>query len=160
MGHGQMLRVSKDLRVRVSRVSQVTRVSSGDAQADPRASHLHLMMIPPGMRGTPHVHAGQQVAVFMVSGVAEVFHGAGLTRRATIRAGDVLYLPPGMPHLLVNRADATSIAVVARDQPAPDRIAGGAHGDAGPVTRQDDTRQVELPRHLAGLRALPVAERG
>ena len=151
-----MLRVSKDLRVRVSRVSQATRVSPGGPQADPRASSLHLMMIPPGMRGTPHVHASQQIAVFMVSGAAEVWHGAGLARRAAIRAGDVLYLPPGVPHLLVNRADATSIAVVARTGLAGDRTADGTPGD----TEHDDTRQVELPRHLAGLRALPVAERG
>ena len=155
MGHGQMLRVSKDLRVRVSRVSQVTRVSQDVPQADPRASSLHLMMIPPGMRGTPHVHVGRQIAVFMVSGAAEVWHGAGLTKRATIRAGDVLYLPPGMPHLLVNRADATSIAVVARSETAGDRTADGTADNAKQVDKQ-----VELPRHLAGLRALPVAERG
>ena len=156
MGHGQMLRVSKGLRVRVSHVSQVTRVSQDDPQPDLRASSLHLMMIPPGMRGTPHVHTGQQIAVFVVSGAAEVWHGAGLTRRSTIRAGDVLHLPPGMPHLLVNHADATAIAVVARTEPAGRGTGDGSTADG----RHDDTKPVELPRHLAGLRALPVAERG
>jgi uncharacterized RmlC-like cupin family protein len=154
MGHGQMLRVSKDLRTRVSRLSQITRVSPDTPQADLPTSGLHLMMIPPGMRGTPHIHAGQEIALFMVSGQAEVWHGAGLARQSTVRAGDVLYLPPGTPHLLVNRADATSIAVVARAEPT---AAGTDSTDDG---RGDDARPVELPRHLAGLLGLPVAERG
>jgi uncharacterized RmlC-like cupin family protein len=148
MGHRQMLRVSKDLRAHVSSVSdisRVTQISSGGPQAGGRASALHLLMIPPGMRGTPHVYVGQETALFMVSGLAEVWHGAGLARRCTVRAGDVLYLPPGTPHLAVNRADSTSIAVVARTEPADHT--------------GDYSNPIELPRHLAGLRGLPVAER-
>jgi uncharacterized RmlC-like cupin family protein len=144
MGHGQMLRVSKDLRTRVSRLSSATPVPQHGPPAGAVPSALHLVLIPPGMRGTPHVHTSQQTALFMVSGEAEVWYGAGLARRATVRAGDLLSLPPGTPHLAVNHADATSIAVVARTESAD----GGT-----------DTHPIELPRHLAGLRGLPVAER-
>jgi len=141
-----MLRVSKDLRSRISRVPLVTRVSQDDQRAGLPASGLHLVMIPPGMRGIPHVHAGQETGLFMVSGEAEVWYGAGLARRCTVRAGDFLYLPAGTPHLAVNQTDVISIAVAT----SADGAAGGA---------PDDTSPVELPRHLAGLAGLPVAGR-
>ena len=139
-----MLRVSKDLRSRIYRVPNVTRVSQDDPRASLPASGLHLVMIPPGTRGIPHVHAGQETALFMVSGEAEVWYGPGLARRCTVRAGDFLYLPPGTPHLAVNQSDVISIAVAASAD------ADGARGDTNPV---------ELPRHLAGLARLPVAGR-
>ena len=102
---------------------------------------LHLALIPPGTRGAPHFHAGHETAVYIVSGETEVWHGAGLARRSTARAGDVVYIQPGAPHLAVNRGEVTSIAVVARtgQQEQPAAVA------------------MELPRHLAGLRSLPVA---
>ena len=70
-------------------------------------------MIPPGTRGLPHLH-GHETAGYVVSGEAEVWHGTGLIRRSVVRAGDFIYIPPGTPHLAVNRGDVTSIAVVAR----------------------------------------------
>ena len=142
-----MLRVSKDLRSRISRVPHITRVSQDDPRADLSASGLHLVMIPPGMRGIPRVRAGEETALFMVSGEADVWYGAGLARRCTVRAGDFLYLPPGTPHLAVNQTDVISIAVVT----SADAAMGGAHDDG--------TNPVELPRHLAGLEGLPVAGR-
>jgi uncharacterized RmlC-like cupin family protein len=106
----------------------------------PRALRLHLVMIRPGTRGLPHFHDGRETAVYMVSGEAEVWHGAGLGKRTVVRAGDFIYVPPGAPHLAVNRGDVTSIAVVARADPGDQAVE---------VT-------VELPRHLAALRSVPV----
>jgi uncharacterized RmlC-like cupin family protein len=97
-------------------------------------------MIPPGTRRLPHFHAAAESAIYVVSGEADVWHGADLARRSAVRAGDVIYIPPGTPHLAVNRGDVTSIAVVARVDPAD---------HAEPVV-------IELPRHLAGLLAYPV----
>jgi uncharacterized RmlC-like cupin family protein len=97
-------------------------------------------MIRPGTRGLPHFHDGHETGVYMVSGEAEVWHGAGLGKRTLVRAGDFIYVPPGAPHLAVNRGDATSIAVVAR---------AGSGDQPVQVT-------VELPRHLAALRSVPV----
>lgn len=105
-----------------------------------RELRLHLVMIPPGTRRLPHFHAGAGSAIYVVSGGADVWHGTDLAERSAVRAGDFLYLPPGMPHLAVNRGEVTSIAVVARADPA-DRT--------GPVV-------IELPRHLAGLLSYPV----
>jgi uncharacterized RmlC-like cupin family protein len=105
-----------------------------------QALRPHLVMIPPGTRGTPHLHPEHGTAVYLVSGEAEVWHGPGLRTRSAVRAGDFVYIPPGAPHLAVNRGDVTSVAVTARAHP------------------WDNTGAfvVELPRHLAGLRNVPV----
>jgi len=109
--------------------------------AGARALGLNLVMMPPGTRGMPHYHDGQETAFYVVSGEAEVWHGADLAKRSRVRAGDFIYIPPGTPHLAVNRGDVTSIAVAARTDPADN--GGGV--------------MIELPRHLAGLLSLPVA---
>jgi uncharacterized RmlC-like cupin family protein len=109
--------------------------------SDAKALRLHLVMIPPGTRGLPHFHADRESAVYMVSGEADVWHGTGLVRRSAVRAGDFIYVPPGTPHLAVNRGEVTSIAVVARNDPAD----------------QADAVVIGLPRHLTGLLSYPVA---
>ena len=105
------------------------------------ALRLHIVMIPPGTRGMPHFHADCATAIYLVSGEADVWHGTGLVKRSAVRAGDFIYIPPGTPHLAVNRGDVTSIGVAARPDPAD----------------QADAVVIELPRHLAGLLSLPVA---
>jgi uncharacterized RmlC-like cupin family protein len=115
-------------------------------------------MIPPGTRGLPHRH-GRETAGYVVSGEAEVWHGTGLIRRSVVRAGDFIYIPPGTPHLAVNRGDVTSIAVVAR----ADQEAGGSQAsdqDADDQEDQGDSVSVDLPRHLAGLLIYPVGYGG
>jgi uncharacterized RmlC-like cupin family protein len=156
MGYGQMLRVSKvddwlsrqptrrDLRSSdecvIVRSAGAPRAGTDAVSAGARALGVNLVMIPPGSRGMPHYHDGE-TALYLVSGETEVWYGAGLVRRSLVRAGDFIYIPPGTPHLAVNRGDVTSIAVVAETDPA---------GDAGTVV-------IELPRHLVGLLSLPVA---
>jgi uncharacterized RmlC-like cupin family protein len=103
---------------------------------------LHLALIPPGSRGLPHLHADHETAIYVVSGEAEVWHGPGLARRSAARAGDFIYIPPGTPHLAVNRSDVTSIAVVGRSGRA----------------NQTSAVMIELPRHLDGLASFPVAD--
>ena len=157
MGYGQMLRVSKvddwlnrqptrrDLRSGddcvIIRSAGAPRAGANAVTAGARALGVNLVMIPPGSRGMPHYHEERETALYLVSGETEVWFGAGLAKRSTVRAGDFIYIPPGTPHLAVNRGDVTSIAVVAESDPADDA----------------DTIVVELPRHLAGLLSLPVA---
>jgi uncharacterized RmlC-like cupin family protein len=157
MGYGQMLRVSKvddwlnrqptrrDLRSNddcvIIRSAGAPRAGVNGVSAGARALGLNLVMIPPGSRGMPHYHDGHETALYLVSGQSEVWYGGDLAKRSLVRAGDFIYIPPGTPHLAVNRGDVTSIAVVAKTDPAD---------DAGTVV-------IELPRHLAGLLSLPVA---
>lgn len=114
-------------------------VSSRSAGA--RALCLHLVTIPPGTRGVPHVHDGHESAIYTISGQAEVWHGAGLRHRTVVKAGDFMYVPPGTPHLPVNRGDVTTVAVVARTDPQ----------------EQESVVRLSLPPHLADLDGLPVA---
>jgi uncharacterized RmlC-like cupin family protein len=102
---------------------------------------LHLVMIPPGTRGMPHYHAEHESAIYTVSGETEVWHGDGLLQRTVVRAGDFMYVPPGTPHLPVNRGNVMSVSVVARTDPE----------------EQESVVVLELPRHLANLLSLPVA---
>jgi uncharacterized RmlC-like cupin family protein len=119
-----------------------TGVSSRSAGA--RALCLHLVTIPPGSRGIPHLHDGHESAIYIASGQTEVWHGTGLRQRSVVRAGDFIYIPPGIPHLPVNRGDVTAVAVVARTDP---------HEQESIVT-------LSLPPHLAELNAVPVASPG
>ena len=112
-------------------MSLATGVSSRSAGA--RGLCLHLVTIPPGTRGVPHVYT--------VSGETEVWHGEGLRHRAVVTAGDFLYVPPGTPHLPVNRSEVTAVAVVARTDPR----------------EQESVVTLSLPPHLADLNAFPVA---
>jgi len=102
---------------------------------------MHLVTIPPGTRGVPHFHSGHESAIYTVSGETEVWHGEGLRNRTIVRAGDFMYVPPGTPHLPVNRSEAMTVALVARTDPA----------------EQESVVVVGLPDHLADLRALPIA---
>lgn len=120
----------------VSLTSGISNRSAGS-----KALCLHLVIIPPGTRGMPHYHAEHESAIYTVSGETEVWHGDGLLQRTIVRAGDFMYVPPGTPHLPVNRGTATSVSVVARTDPE----------------EQESVVIIELPRHLAELLSLPVA---
>jgi uncharacterized RmlC-like cupin family protein len=116
-----------------------TGVSSQSAGA--QALCLHMVTIPPGTRGIPHMHDGHESAIYTVSGETEVWHGAGLRQRTVVKAGDFMYVPPGIPHLPVNRSDLMTVAVVARTDPA----------------ERESVVTLSLPPHLAELDAFPVA---
>jgi len=120
-------------------VSLAAGVTSRSAGA--HALCLHLVTIPPGTRGVPHFHAGHESAIYTVSGETEVWHGEGLQQCTVVKAGDFMYVPPGTPHLPVNRSGVMTIAVVARTDPE----------------EQESVVTLTLPPHLAELSAYPVA---
>lgn len=117
---------------------------SGPPSGEPTL-RLHLVMIPPGTRGLPHLH-DHETAGYVVSGVAEFWHGTGLVRRSVVRAGDFIYIPPGTPHLAVNRGDVTSIAVVAR----PCRVGTVQQVSGQPVNGQQVNGQHVSDEQVSG----------
>jgi uncharacterized RmlC-like cupin family protein len=123
----------------VSLASGVSETSAGS-----RALCMHVLTIPPGTRGTPHLHDSHETAIYIAEGEVEVWHGTGLVGRAVLRAGDFLYVPPGIPHLPVNRGGVSMVAVVARTDPA----------------EQESVMVLDLPPHLSELRAMGVAAHG
>jgi len=118
-------------------------VSRGSAGS--RALCMHVLTIPPGTRGTPHLHEGHETAIYIADGEVEVWHGPGLALRSELRAGDFLYVPPGTPHLPVNKTTSPMVAVVARTDPA----------------EQESVVVLDLPPHLtSALAGFPVAAHG
>jgi uncharacterized RmlC-like cupin family protein len=107
-----------------------------------KALCMRLMMLPPGTRGTPHSHNGHESAIWVAMGEAEIWHGPGLCGRTVVHAGDFLYIPPGIPHLPVNRSETRMmVAVMARTDPA----------------ERESVILCDLPPHLNGLFSVPVA---
>jgi uncharacterized RmlC-like cupin family protein len=85
--------------------------------AGARGICMHLLTIPPGDRARAHMHADHETAIYVLSGEAEMWHGERLERHMVLRAGDMLYIPAGEPHLPANRSDAPVTAVIARTDP-------------------------------------------
>jgi uncharacterized RmlC-like cupin family protein len=131
--------ITEDGEVIVIRPGHHAAGASGSA-AGSRAPRVQLVTIPPGTRGVPHVHDGHESAIYTVSGETEVWHGEGLRQHTVVKAGDFMYVPPGTPHLPVNRGDVLTVAVVARTDPED----------------QPSVVTLSLPPHLAELDALPV----
>jgi Cupin domain len=79
---------------------------------------MHVLMTPPGTRGTPHLHEGHETAIFIADGEVEVWHGPGLTLRTVLRAGDFLCVTPGTPDWR-SASVGTSRCSVTVSTPAP-----------------------------------------
>lgn len=78
---------------------------------------LHLLTIPPGGRAKAHLHAAHETAVYVISGEGVMFWGERLEHEMVSRAGDIVYIPAGVPHLPLNRGPEPVVAVVARTDP-------------------------------------------
>jgi uncharacterized RmlC-like cupin family protein len=78
---------------------------------------MHLLTIPPGGRAKAHMHQGHETAIYVLSGEAVTLHGERLEHRTVTRAGDLFYIPPGVPHLPMNLSDKPVSAVIARTDP-------------------------------------------
>ena len=78
---------------------------------------MHLLTIPPGDKAKAHLHENHETAIYVLSGEAEMWYGEGLAEHMVVKAGDMLYIPAGTPHLPANRSDKPVTAVVARTDP-------------------------------------------
>jgi uncharacterized RmlC-like cupin family protein len=78
---------------------------------------MHLLIIQPGQRAKAHMHADHETAVYVLSGEAHMWFGEKLENHMTAKAGDMVYIPAGMPHLPANLSDEPITAVIARTDP-------------------------------------------
>ena len=85
---------------------------------------MHLVVIPPGGRSEPHSHLAYETGIYVLEGTVRTRWGAALEHEVVSRAGDFLFIPPGMPHEAINLSDSEPArAVVARNDPAEqDRV--------------------------------------
>ncbi|MGO4436595.1 cupin domain-containing protein [Rhizobium sp. RAF56] len=78
---------------------------------------MHLLTIPPGGRAKAHLHEAHETAVYVLSGEVHTWFGDNLEEHVIVRAGEMLYIPAGVPHLPANLSDKPSTAVIARTDP-------------------------------------------
>lgn len=78
---------------------------------------MHLLTIPPGGRARAHMHDAHETAIYVLSGVSEMWHGDRLQHHIRVEAGDMLYIPAGEPHLPLNPGPEPVMAVIARTDP-------------------------------------------
>ncbi len=85
--------------------------------AGARGICMHLLTIPPGARAKAHLHEDHETAIYVLSGEAQMWYGERLERHMLTRAGDMVYIPAGVPHLPANLSDQPVVAVIARTDP-------------------------------------------
>jgi uncharacterized RmlC-like cupin family protein len=78
---------------------------------------MHLLRMPPGTRAKAHLHEAHETAIYVISGTASMWYGDHLEQHLTVRSGDYVYIPAGVPHLPYNVGSETAVAVLARTDP-------------------------------------------
>ena len=78
---------------------------------------MHLLTIPPGGRAKAHKHEHHETAIYVISGAGHTWYGERLENVAIVRAGEMFYIPAGVPHLPANLRDEPITAVIARTDP-------------------------------------------
>jgi uncharacterized RmlC-like cupin family protein len=66
---------------------------------------MHLLTIPPGGRAKAHLHENHETALYVLDGEAVTLYGERLENYIHTRAGDLVYIPAGVPHLPINLSD-------------------------------------------------------
>lgn len=80
---------------------------------------MHLVVIPPGARSEPHLHLGYETGIYVLEGTVLTRWGEKFENEVLSRAGEFLFVPPGVPHEAINLSDTDPArAVVARNDPA------------------------------------------
>ena len=78
---------------------------------------MHLLTIPPGGRAKAHMHESHETAIYCLAGEALTYWGHRLENVTTLKAGEMFYIPAGMPHLPMNATDKPASAIIARTDP-------------------------------------------
>jgi uncharacterized RmlC-like cupin family protein len=78
---------------------------------------MHLVTVPPGGRAKAHLHESHETALYVLEGETVTLYGDRLQHHFVTRAGDLAYIPAGVPHLPVNLSESPASAVIARTDP-------------------------------------------
>lgn len=76
---------------------------------------LNVATIPPGGVAYAHIHVGFDLMLYILEGNVRHEYGPGLKKSIENKAGDFIYIEPGIPHEVFNMSDTDPVvAVVAR----------------------------------------------
>jgi uncharacterized RmlC-like cupin family protein len=87
------------------------------ASAGSRAICMTVVELPPGARARTHLHRGIETAVHVLEGETGMYFGERLGEHLVARAGEYIFVPADMPHLVFNQSGAPCRAVVAHSAP-------------------------------------------
>jgi uncharacterized RmlC-like cupin family protein len=97
-------------------VTYAAGISAGTAGA--RGLCLQLASLPPGARARAHRHDEHESAAYVIDGEMVMWFGEQLEHKLVARPGDFIYIPNGVPHLVLNASDREpAVAVLARTDP-------------------------------------------
>lgn len=82
-----------------------------------RALCMHVAAMPPRSRGAVHMHDSHESSLYVTEGVTRTYFGPNLEHYVDSRAGELVYIPAGMPHLAANLKNAPAKGVLARTDP-------------------------------------------
>ena len=83
------------------------------ASAGARGLCMTVLPLPDGARARTHLHRGIETAAYILEGVVDMYYGERLEHFIQACAGEYVYVPADMPHLVLNRSGAPARAVVA-----------------------------------------------
>lgn len=83
------------------------------ATAGSRALCMTVLTLPDGARARTHLHRGIETAAWMIEGRVEMYYGDRLEHLLQAKAGEYVFIPADMPHLVLNRSGAPCRALVA-----------------------------------------------
>ena len=76
---------------------------------------MNVATIPPGGVAYAHIHVGFELMLYILEGHVRHEYGPGCAKVVENRAGDFIYIEPGVPHEVFNMSDTEPVvAVVAR----------------------------------------------
>jgi len=78
-----------------------------------RGISMTVVTLPDGARARTHLHRAIETAVYVIEGETEMYFGDALQESLVARAGEYVYIPADMPHLVINRSGASCRALVA-----------------------------------------------
>lgn len=80
-----------------------------------RQLSMNVATIPPGGVAAAHIHVGFEVMLYILQGNVRHEFGPNLEHAIENRAGDFIFIEPGVPHEVFNISDTEPVvAVVAR----------------------------------------------
>ena len=79
---------------------------------------MNVATIPPGGVAYAHIHVDFDVMLYILRGRVRHEYGKGLKKSIENKAGDFIYIEPGIPHGVFNLSETEPVeAVVARSDP-------------------------------------------
>jgi uncharacterized RmlC-like cupin family protein len=82
-----------------------------------KALCMHVAAMPPRTKGAVHMHDEHESSLYVTEGVTRTYFGPNLEHYVDSKAGELVYIPAGMPHLAANLKNEPAKGVLARTDP-------------------------------------------